>query len=306
MRFIARFAMRGPYHAAAAAALIQLASPAVGFLMVFSGAVIALVTLRRGSREGIRVMIMATTLVVLLRFLLTGQTLPMLVLCLVVWLPAWLLASNLARTEQQAYPLMMIAVLVAAYALAIRGAVGNMGEFWEQRLTQLFQQLTQAGSSGLTSEQIALVAAQIHIWTLVVMFSMLAAVVLLARWWQSSLFNPGGFGREFRQLRLPRRLLYLAALVAMVSVAQALSGADVELAGDAFVIVVVLFAFQGLAVIHSRMHSRGLSSGWLVGLYASLVFVPQLVGPVLATTGVADGVADFRQLRAQPTEPPQD
>ena len=114
MRFIARFAMLGPYHAAGCAALIQIAAQAVGFLLVFSGAVIALVTLRKGSRQGLKIMIVATALAVFMRFFMSGHTMPMLVLCLVVWLPAWLLAGNLARTQQQAYPLIMIAILVAA------------------------------------------------------------------------------------------------------------------------------------------------------------------------------------------------
>ncbi len=65
---------------------------------------------------------------------------------------------------------------------------------------------------------------------------------------------------------------------------------------DVFVIAVVLFAFQGLAVVHHRARSIKLARGWLVGLYFLLAFMPQLVGPLLATAGVADSVADFRGL----------
>ena len=105
-----------------------------------------------------------------------------------------------------------------------------------------------------------------------------------------------------RQTTEPRWLMPVALIAALLSVIQSTTTLNFKVADDAFVIVVVLFAFQGLAVIHARLRSRGLGGGWLVGLYTSLVFVPQLVGPVLATTGVADGVADFRRLsRAEKT-----
>ena len=51
MRFLARFAMRGPFFAAATAAALQLGSLSVGILLILSGGIIALTTLRRGARD---------------------------------------------------------------------------------------------------------------------------------------------------------------------------------------------------------------------------------------------------------------
>ncbi|MEQ8659869.1 MAG: hypothetical protein RLW62_03550, partial [Gammaproteobacteria bacterium] len=80
----------------------------------------------------------------------------------------------------------------------------------------------------------------------------------------------------------------------------AAAGDAMALAGDAFIVVVVLFAFQGLAVLHARARTISLASGWLTGLYVLLMLTPQVVGPILATTGVADSVADFRRLESPP------
>ena len=62
MRFIARLAMRGPIYAAATAAALQLASLAFGLLVILSGGVIALVTLRHGAAQGLRLVGSATLL----------------------------------------------------------------------------------------------------------------------------------------------------------------------------------------------------------------------------------------------------
>ncbi len=303
MRFIARFAMRGPLFAGGLAALAQLASLSVGLMIIVSGAIVALVTLRHGSREGLRVMALATALVVALRIGLGGEALPMVILCLVTWMPSWLLAINLGRNRQQALPLMMIAVLVSTYAVAIRIAVGDVTAFWFMRLQPLFEVLTADSATRLSDAQIGLVAAQLHGWSLIAMFCVLAAIFLLARWWQSVLFNPGGFGSEFRELRLPKVAVLAAGAIALALVVQTLTGAGLVVIGDVFVVVVVLFAFQGLAVIHFRARAVSLASGWLTGLYVLLMLTPQIVGPILATTGVADGLADFRRLRAARQRP---
>ena len=59
----------------------------------------------------------------------------------------------------------------------------------------------------------------------------------------------------------------------------------------------VLFALQGLAVIHFLARVRGLAGAWLTTLYVMLVLVPQVAGPILATTGLADNIVDLRRLR---------
>lgn len=296
MRFLARFAMRGPFHAAAAAAMCMLGALAFGLLVVPAGAVVALATLRHGSRSGLQTFALATVMCLAGRALLGGDALAMVVLCLVTWLPAWLMAVRLGRSERQALPLMMVAVLVGAYAIAIRLAVGDVGAFWSVRLEDLLTALAAEGGPRLGSEQLRQVAAQMHVWTLVALFALLAGTILLARWWQADLYNPGGFGAEFRALVLPRALLPATLAAGAGLVAARLAGGEALIVGDVGVILMVLFAFQGLAVIHHRARAVALARGWLAGLYVMLLLTPQIVGPILATTGLADGFADFRRL----------
>ena len=289
--------MRGPFVAAATAAALILASLSVGLLLILSGAVIVLVTLRHGAGEGLRVIALATSFAIAVRFAVADQALPMLILCSLVWLPAWVMASVLGHQQQQAYPLLVAVAFVAGYAGIMRLMVGDMSDFWLSRLEPVIQVIAADAGVQFAPEQMVFIARHVHTWTLVAMNTMLVGMLLLGRWWQSVLFNPGGFGTEFRELRFPRFTTSVAALVAAAFVAVQLSGLELEVVSDAFVILVVLFTFQGLAVIHFRARVVSLASGWLGGMYVLLMLMPQIVGPLLATAGLADSVADFRGLR---------
>ena len=94
--------------------------------------------------------------------------------------------------------------------------------------------------------------------------------LLVARWWQASLFNPGGFGSEFRQLRLGMgSAVVLATMVALGW----LQGVDyrpwVEL-------LALPLLFSGLALLHYIAAARGLGALWLGLVYGGLVLSDSL------------------------------
>lgn len=308
MRSVARLAMRGPYHAASLAAAFLLAAPVVALLLVPSGALIALATLRHGAASGLGVLVAAAVMTAAVRFALDGEFQSHLLLGALTWLPAWGMALVLAQRRQQALPLLVAAGLVAIYAIAMRLLVGDVAAYWSAHLAPLFELLARDAGARFTPEQVAYVAGQLHLWSLVGIHLLLAGMILLARWWQAVLYNPGGFASEFRELALPRAALFALGAAAALLLLDRAGTAGLAGAGDACVILMVLFAFQGLAVVHYRAKLRSLASGWLAGMYVLLVLMPQLAGPLLASTGVADSVADWRHLRRprQPVLPPTD
>ena len=293
--------MRGPLVAAAVAAAFLMSSLVIGvplvtgLLLIISGATIALVTLRQGARVGLRVIGMAALAAAVARFAATGQGLPVFAVCGVVWLPVWLMAVALRRSQQQAQALLIAAVHCVAYALTIRAVIGDVEAFWLARLWPLLTLLAERGAYQFDERQVELIASALHVWSLVVLMCALASMLMLGRSWQAGLYNPGGFGPEFRELRLPRVLNSLAVLVAVLFVADQSGVLELPLGGDAFVILVVLFAFQGLAVIHYRTRALSMSTGWLTGMYVLLVLMPHIVGPALATTGLADNISNLRK-----------
>jgi hypothetical protein len=127
----------------------------------------------------------------------------------------------------------------------------------------------------------------------------LVLTILLARWWQSLLYNPGGFRAEFHALLVPKSLAIavtaLAALVFSGTVAKDSIWVDI------FLISIMVYLVQGLAVIHGIVGGRGLSKWWLAPVYVGLFFVPPHVILGLVMVGLVDSVVDFRSRRMTPS-----
>jgi hypothetical protein len=124
--------------------------------------------------------------------------------------------------------------------------------------------------------------------------------LLLARYWQAALYNPGGFGREFRALRYPAGL---ATGLALGTVALASLGTEFRTWA---MICAVPLNFAGVALVHARAAVRGQGRGWLTAFYAAwLVFDP--VKLFVVGYALADSWLDFRQRWTPPTGgPPAD
>ncbi len=260
-----------------------------GILLIPAGAIIALTTLRFGAREGFKIAALSTGLLVVVRLGL-GQGLTQ-ALALAA------LAIVLRARRAQDWPLQLAALMVLAAAATMRVSVGDVAQFWRKTLKPFFELMSKDAGARFTAEQMDFIAGQMHGWTMVAGFVLLAGTILLARWWQAELYNPGGFGSEFRELALPRALTVLAGASALAYASDDKGMLLLALAGDACVLLVVLFALQGLAVIHFLARVRGLAGAWLVTLYVMLMLVPQVAGPILATTGLADNIVDLRRLR---------
>ncbi len=116
--------------------------------------------------------------------------------------------------------------------------------------------------------------------------------LLLARWWQAALYNPGGFGQEFKALRLPPPVTLVLVVPAL---ALAVSGIDYRTWA---VIFALPFTFAGLALVHARAALRGQGSGWLTGFYLMWLFFDP-VKLVVVFVAIADSWLNFRQRWAR-------
>ena len=112
--------------------------------------------------------------------------------------------------------------------------------------------------------------------------------LILGRYWQALLYNPGGFGREFRSIRIPAgpAMLLLACMVVGPNF-----GPQMALLAP---ICSVPLVFAGLALIHGLAAQKRLAKFWLVGLYVTLVLFMQLIYPLLVVLAIVDSLIDFR------------
>jgi len=114
--------------------------------------------------------------------------------------------------------------------------------------------------------------------------------LLLGRWWQSALYNPGGLAKEFNELRLGRRLSVVGILLLVIA-----GFGSSDLAIMLVLVVLSVYLIQGLALVHGIIASRGLNKAWLLGFYIMMFLLPHLVLMPLAVFGLTDTWIDFRK-----------
>jgi hypothetical protein len=305
---IARFIMRGPWQATLVVALLALISlvPILGVLSVLSGAAVALVTLRMGAQRGLTVLCGAGLLLGLVMFLVQGQVgLAVAVFFgLLLWLPLWLLAQLLRKTQSWSLTLDVAAMIGIAGVLAAYGIFADPAHFWQQVLTNVIDAMANQGGIGQL-DAIRTQLPQIATWMTgflsgAVVLGLISSL-MLGRWWQAMLYNPGGFRQEFLALRQSRAASVIALAIVVLGLAG--SGAVAGIAKDSAVVVVVIYSVFGLALTHAIVAMTGASIGWLIGLYVVAFILLPHVMIVLSVMGLADSFLDFRS-RFKPTVKP--
>ncbi len=291
MKVLAGYVMRSRASAimiAAATAVLSLLIPPVSYL---SGAVVGLVTLRQGSREGL-LLVAAAGLLVAVPGLVTGDGGVVVLFSALVWMPVWVLAVVLRHTISLPVTLLVAALFGVICVVVIHLLLADPVAWWREKLAALQPVLEQGGWAAAEVETLLTTLAN-------AMTAMLGAAVMMtplislfiARWWQAQLYNPGGWQKEFHELRLPALLAGLSALI--VTGAWFAGGALQSFAADLLMIILLLYLLQGLSVIHNLVRRHGLNVGWLVGLYVLLLILPH-VAMLVAGLGFTDTWVDYR------------
>lgn len=293
MRSLASFVMRGRAQAAAVAAVVGMLSLVIPPLSILSMAVIALVTLRQGEREGLLTLVLAFAACGLFGLLLAGSLVPTVELALVSWLPVALLAALLRNTRSLSLTLQAALVFgLAVIAMHYWQYPDPVAE-WRRLLEPVVQSVVDSRLiEAADKDKLLDVLARWWTGLLAMVYLLeLSLSLLLARWWQSLLYNPGGFRAEIQGLRMSKVLGY-ATLVLLVLFMGL--GADWGLVRYALMLMLVLYFLQGLAVAHTMINQIGASPGWLVGIYVLLVIATMYAMVGLAATGLADTWLNFR------------
>ncbi len=299
MRRFLNFVTRGRINAICASTLALLLSLAFVPASGISAGIVGVVTLRYGPSEG--ALILASTLALgaaLSAFLIQSFAMVAVIGASLV-LPVYVLSLVLRSTASQGTTLAMAGVLGAFAFCTIHLLTGDPVAWWRDVLAGMLmlgldeapvrEQLDPALLQALEHliDQVAL-ASYFSAWSMI--FAMIA--VLLARWWHALLDNPGGFGREFRGLRMDRRVAWLTLGLGLLALFDGDMGNG--LIAVLFKLTLALYVVQGLAVAHSWVAHRKASRGWLVALYVLLV-LPLPVGMLgLAVAGFSDAWLDYR------------
>jgi hypothetical protein len=281
---------------AAASAILSLLMPPITAPFTYVGsAAVMLVTLRRGPQEGLLVLAGAALATALLARLAVGQPVAVVVAMLLLWLPGWLVAWVLRRTVSLARALQSAAAIGGVSILAVYALLGDPAPQWKELLQALLGTALEQGAMELEPGQMDRLlneAARMMTGTMAAALVLgLIVSLLLARWWQSLLYNPGGFRQEFHPLALPPLMAWLT--LGLLLGARLTEGLAASLSLQLGLVAIVPYLFVGLAVLHGLAAKAGTRPGWLVALYVVLLLVPQ-AAVVLVVLGLLDTWGRFR------------
>ncbi len=309
MVWLASFIMRRPLNAVLVASVFAVLSIVIPPFSLLSGAAVSLVALRLGVSMGAKVMFGVGLVVATITFVGTGGTASaivgfVLIVMAVTWLPLLLLSWVLRETQSLSITMIVAAILAMVVVVAMYLLVGDTSIWWRQALDKTFAMAAVGTSLPLSPEDLdrvldALSQAMTGLLGAAVLLSLIGAI-FLARWWQSLLYNRGGFRSEFLALRLDYRLSIIVLLV--LSLMLITKGVWGQLAGDLLIVLLALYMLVGLALVHGLVALTGAHVAILFALYLLLAFLLPQMMIFLAAAGYADSWLNLRErvrVRAQ-------
>lgn len=281
MRGVAEYVMRGRTQAL----LVAVITAGIPMFFWISAAVVGLVTLRRGLRDGTTILLGALVPGLIVGWY--GEIMPAPALVGVT-----LLAALLRAGASWNWTLCAAAMM----GLLFGGGLYTVGSGYlvqvETLLAQVFEGVALPAAENGAAMIVLPTAADIAGMFGFFLSVTLVICLIIARWWQALLYNPGGFRVEFHALRLgPMQVMGLMLVAALL-----LSmGPTFRL--WAWVALVPML-FSGLALVHAMFAARGWS-GWMGLFYAALLFLPPM-RQFLVVLAAMDGWLDFRRRWHKP------
>lgn len=285
-----RFIVRSRAHAISVAVIGILVPP----FSILTGAIVGLTILRYRLADGALVLAVSTVAL----GLVTGAFQPAVNFILFIGLPVFLLARLLRQTESQGIALTAAGAMSALALTGIHLLMADPVAWWAAQFERWIGRPIRESNPDFTPEMLERfdeVMAVMSLPVATIASAMLTAMLTLwlARWMHASLDNPGGFGKEFRALRLDRRVAYVAVALSLLSVVAGQFAHGLFL--GLLVLVINMYTIQGIALVHAVVHKRGASVAWLVAMYVAIVMLEPAATLGLALTGFSDAWFDFRR-----------
>jgi hypothetical protein len=291
MKGLATLIMRGPSQAALVSAVMALLSVLFAPLGLLSAAAVGLVTLRGGPINGLTVVGIGTVGLAALAWLTLGSPVAALGVLAMLWIPILALAVVLRATRSLTLVVQIVGLLALLILLILYAMLDDPAASWIKLLEPFREAIVKEGV--VTEADSGALFAEVAQWMTGAFTAALAAQLLLglfiARWWQALLYNPGGFGEEFRALDLGRVFGGLAVILLVLLPLMGQAGLLVSL----LMVMGLLLLLQGLAVVHQARVATGANRGWLVALYILLSLLPQTL-VLVASVGFVDIWAKIR------------
>jgi hypothetical protein len=298
MNALGKYLLSGKMQAVGTVSLMTLLSLLLPpFSYIISGATVSLLTLRKGPLHGIQVVFGALLVVSLFGYFTNLGAALGVAFALGIWSPVWLVSLVLRIAESQGVMLLVVAGTGIVTVLGTYLFNEELTVLWQSWLDRFMQQDFSASESAQLQQVFDASLPLLNGIIAAGMVLSLAITVILARWWQSRLFNPGGFRAEFQQLLLPRWLTLVTFFCMVFSVMN--TGDYQWQVRNILIVLIVTHIVQGIASVHRIVFSRKFSSNWIFAMYGFLVFLPQMA-LFIACIGMVD--VWVRHRKSVPTD----
>ena len=286
MRALAQYVMRGPLQAGGVAAV----TTAVPLLFWIGAAVIGLVILRLGIRQGLNIGLWA--LIPALGWAVYGQDPTSLVVLLQVMLMASILRTTLAWEKallSGAFLAILSGLMLPVmYPALLNDLVQTGVSFYEQYNAEV--------ARSLGSDLELIIRDTMNASMAGTYFATAVGMTMLARAWQAGLYNPGGFRKEFHALRLSPAIAVVCALTMVIGPVLGLNSMLLAWAAGTPLFI------AALGLVHGVVGRKQLSGNWLAMFYLALVLLGPSLMLLLLVLAFVDSWLDIRG-RIQPAGP---
>lgn len=290
---------------AMATAFIIAFIPLIGSISIL---IAALVTLRKGILEGAFVTVAATLPYVIGYYVSappTDQAIMMFGMIGVIIASnvlTWLFAVVLRQFSNWNFTFELAALLGVLAIGIVHLVYPDIQNWWAAQLTAYFAKTADtvgkfspgvSGQAAIPSDvQMQAVATMKQLATGFIVVSILFNAMLqllIARWWQAVMFNPGGLRKELYQIRLS----HIAGAVFVIGFALAYLGSD--LAIDMMPVIFAVFFAAGLSVIHKMISLTKNGWIWLFLIYLGIIWLFPVSIAIVAMVALLDTGIDIRK-----------
>jgi hypothetical protein len=278
LKALAEFILRGRLQALIVALIGS-------FFPLISSATIALVSICKGAKEGTLLFLWVSLALVLIQQ--AGSENPLLTAVSAASLGIMVITATvhkiMASWQWTLLAIVVVSVAVSlAFGILMGSSVTNLLATAQEMLSNVKSQEQDAQLSiGLTDSMLLGLVA-----TILAVGSMMS--LMLARWWQAGIYNPGGFQKEFHSYTIDAKIAVL--LVVILIVGQLLPQSS-KLWAELAVLPLLV---AGIALVHFTVKLFGQGKQWLAFVYVGMIMVGKPVTLILVLLGLTDSLIDLR------------
>jgi len=274
MRVLAEFIMRGRMQAG----LVVFFGNLVPFV---SPAAVSLTTLTKGFSESVLLLSLALMPLLIALYVSDDANAILTLLSITSVLCVWS-ASRFMKLRSSWSEVLIFVVIFSAVATILISVLFN------EKLLALEGLIEEFFKEALQDENKPIVSTSFLLGVSGYVIALTSVIALvLGRWWQSMLYNPGGFKLEFHQLRFS----VTTSIIILIGIL--LSEVVLHDYSSWSSLLSLPLMLSGIALLHYSVAFFQLSSNWLFVFYLALLFLSPM-SIMLVGMGVLDSIFNIR------------